>query len=123
MRETDWRGNEYGVGDLVIYARMSGRCVEMVEARVLDIWRVFRNDDWKWERLPDGTRSPKLKGTWNYETRSYDDIQDPDDELRVKLQPTGKGSRFRSYTEEFKPVTLTITENVTKISEREEVND
>lgn len=31
----DWLGNEYDVGDLVLYAAMSGRSVTMVLARVL----------------------------------------------------------------------------------------
>lgn len=116
MRIIDWRGNEYGVGDLVLYPRMDGRCVEIMEARVVDIWRVFRNDNWKWERLPDGERASKMKKEWNRETREYVSLGIPDDELRVKLQPTGAGSRFRHYEEgELKPVTLTVTENVTKL--------
>lgn len=33
----DWRGNEYDVGDIIAYPRMSGRSCEVVEAEVLEI--------------------------------------------------------------------------------------
>lgn len=34
---TDWRGNTYGVGDIVLYARQCGYAVEVVECEVLAI--------------------------------------------------------------------------------------
>lgn len=40
MKLTDWRGNEYGVGTRVIYARSSGRSVEMQEGTVTKIVEV-----------------------------------------------------------------------------------
>ena len=35
-RETDWLGNEYGVGDMILYPRTSGHSVEMVKAEVVE---------------------------------------------------------------------------------------
>lgn len=80
MRLTDWRGNEYGPGDRVIYAAMSGRCVTMVEADVIEIWRVYRNEDWEWERLPVESLVP-----------------DDKTELRVALQPVNS-SRWKQHS-------------------------
>ena len=116
MKINDWRGHSYEVGDLVLYPRMSGRSVEMMEATVVDIWRVFYNDSFEWQRLPEGERASKMKKEWNGETREFVSLGIPDDELRVKLQPTGAGSRFRHYEGvDLKPVVLQVTENITKI--------
>jgi hypothetical protein len=82
---------------------------------VLDIWYAFLNDDFKWERLPSGKRATKMKSHYDHSTREVIVTDEPDDELRIKLQPNGKGSRFRSYQKEFKPVTLTITDNITAL--------
>ena len=38
-REVDWLGNEYGVGDRVIYPRMSGQSVEMALGTVDSFYR------------------------------------------------------------------------------------
>lgn len=35
-REVDWLGNEYGVGDTVLYPRSEGRSVEMVKGEVVE---------------------------------------------------------------------------------------
>lgn len=34
QRITDWRGNEYGVGDTILYPRQSGHSVEIAEGVV-----------------------------------------------------------------------------------------
>lgn len=34
QRITDWRGNEYGVGDTILYPRQSGHSTEIVEGVV-----------------------------------------------------------------------------------------
>lgn len=39
-RETDWLGNEYGVGDEVLYPRTLGRSVEMVKG---EVWSFHEN--------------------------------------------------------------------------------
>lgn len=86
MRLTDWRGNEYGVGDTVIYGRQSGRCVELQEGVVVDIWRVYQNNSYKWVRLEDNEEPPV--GT-NY----AGEVIKNKITTRVKIQPSGNGSR------------------------------
>jgi hypothetical protein len=47
MRLTDWRGNEYGVGDRVLYSTHHGNQTEIVEGEVLDIREVEQERyDW-----------------------------------------------------------------------------
>ena len=134
MRVTDWRGNEYGVGDRVVYGRMSGRSVEMQEGVVLDIWETYQDrENYKWRRLAEGETAPS-KQRYSRETGKLEPTGEPEDTLtRVKLQPTGKGSRnfgrgdhAYSWPDGYggkmiitpktpKPVTLVIIENVTKL--------
>lgn len=77
----DWRGNEYGVGSVVLYPRASGRSVEMQEGTVERLWYVaYSRETWKWEEVSEGT---------------------PEAVLRAKVRPNGRGSRdfFRTDTE------------------------
>jgi hypothetical protein len=140
MRLTDWRGNEYGVGDKVIYGRMSGRSVEMQEAVVAEIYRAYQdNETYKWKRLAEDDEIPFMRiyqqlgpdprGDWGY-LPTGDPVEIT---VRVRVQPTGKGSRsfYRDdYTASWpdgyegkmivtphdpKPVTLIIIENITKL--------
>lgn len=78
MKTTDWQGQEYGPGDIVLYPAMSGRCVTMVKARVLDVYRVHRDDSYSWHRVRD-TATP-----------------DGDEQLRVKVEPVGS-SRWKQH--------------------------
>ncbi|TDB90942.1 hypothetical protein E1264_03815 [Actinomadura sp. KC216] len=122
MKLTDWRGNEYGVGDLVLYPRMSGRSCEVREARVLDIWQVHY-DDYKWKRWTGEGPEP-MKTVFD----GWDDDGNRVDkevsalETRIKLRPTGRSSRgFMDYSWrkdngiDVKDVTLTIIENITAL--------
>jgi hypothetical protein len=95
VRLTDWRGNEYGVGDTVIYPRQSGRSVEVKEAVVLDISKFYRDSDWNWQRMPEEGLT----------------VGNPETEIRVKVQPF-RSSRF-NYSDEYRPATITNWQNIT----------
>lgn len=131
MKLTDWRGNEYGAGSTVLYGRMSGRCVEIAEATVLDIWYVYRCPvDYVWKRLGEQEATPTERRR-NRATLSYAADEPCRTELRVRLQPLGRGSRDfdrpdsvttwpDGYSGErvdtpkpLRAVTLTVTENIT----------
>jgi hypothetical protein len=51
MRLTDWRGNEFGVGDIIIYSTVSGSSPVATEAEVVEI--EPREKNWK---TPSGVR-------------------------------------------------------------------
>jgi hypothetical protein len=149
MKVTDWRGNAYTIGDTVLYPRMSGRSCEMAEATVADIWLTYTSPEtYKWVRLKEGQEPPIV---WH--SGMGENPEDPTGpniwqrreapaktELRVRLQPNGRGSRdFYRADSVFlrdengsmirdeddravrvqvpiKPVTLTVVENVTWLS-------
>ncbi|MEV0617604.1 hypothetical protein AB0I81_30085 [Nonomuraea sp. NPDC050404] len=118
MTLTDWRGEPYTVGTLIIYPRAQGRTVEVQEGEVLDIWEVVWSG--RWMRFePDNADHKGLERV-----------------TRVKVQPTGRCSRYDmrhkqiQYDEQdqivygdddrpvlvqakAKPVVLLITENIT----------
>jgi hypothetical protein len=89
MELTDFLGHTYGPGDLVIYAAMSGRCVNMIVGRIVEIYRVAYVD-FKWERLADDAPVPR-KTNWKDE-----DIGEEDSGLRVKIQPL-RGARWEQH--------------------------
>ncbi|MEV4749026.1 hypothetical protein AB0K21_21830 [Streptosporangium sp. NPDC049248] len=129
---TDWRGNSYTVGTRVFYPRMSGRSCEIQEGTVLDIWdAVYDFDKFRWVHFdPDNPRHQKISGR--------------DRVTKVKVQPTGRGSRdfYRSNKQhkkdndgkllygddgwpvmedaDAKPVTLAIIENITVVCTHED---
>lgn len=99
MELTDWLGNEYGPGDLIIYPVGAGRSIEMQQATVVDIWTVYMcPTDYKWKRLKEGQEVPtKEEGHWNHSGGKSEWVSDGHKpvktERRVRLQPNGKGSR------------------------------
>ncbi|WP_424533677.1 hypothetical protein ACOZ38_25410 [Sphaerisporangium viridialbum] len=123
---TDWRGNPYTVGTTIFYPRMSGRSCEMAEAVVVDIYDVVWgcDDKIRWERFDPENPAHQAASGRNRVTR-------------VKVQPTGRGSRdfYRSDRRivkdengetvrndegyavwektDIKPVTLMIINNIT----------
>ncbi|WP_282203928.1 hypothetical protein [Kitasatospora fiedleri] len=98
MRLTDWRGAEYGVGDIVLYPRMSGRSCEMQEGTVTDIYVAVRDPEtYGWKRLAEGA-TPDGQPT----------------EMRVQILPTRSSREFFRWGVP-KPVTLTIVKNVTAL--------
>ena len=116
MKLTDWRGNEYGVGDMIVYPRASGRSVEMSDGVVTDIYKVYYSPEaYKWKRF-DGAEPPDTGRSARTATR-------------VQVKPTGLGSRgfwrgdWREYRAvrdgekqaEIKPVTICNIENVTVV--------
>lgn len=116
----DWRGNEFDVGSTVVYARMSGRSVEVSEAIVAEIYEVYRDDEsWDWKRIKPGVELRESQKT----------------ETRIKLQPTGPGSRdflrwsdhkfvedengkFQRIPQKPRAVTLQINNNITVVEPR-----
>ena len=116
---TDWRGNEFTIGDTVLYARLSGRCCEVAERVVVDLYETYRDhDDYKWKRV-DPLRGPPFKhkygwidaqgklrdatGLSNSQARAngwhweeYVSNEREDTERRAKIMP-GRTSRFNSY--------------------------
>ncbi|MFI6497146.1 hypothetical protein [Nonomuraea typhae] len=128
MTLTDWRGNPFTIGTTIFYPRMSGRSCEIQEGVVIDIWdAVYDRDVYRWVRF-------------NPEKISHQDATGNDRQTRVKVHPTGRGSRnfYRSdqrlVTDEqgeyvrdehgravwesvdLKPVTLMIIENITVVT-------
>ena len=73
----DWLGNDYDVGDKVIYAAMSGRSVTMVLAEVIEIFE-----------------GPK----YGYAYYQHDrELADDEKEIKVRLQPL-KSSRWKQHS-------------------------
>lgn len=107
MQLTDWLGNQYGPGDLIIYPVMSGRSVSMQQATVLDIWTVYNcPKEYKWKRLKEGDPIP-TKAEWDWDRSVTPPVSVPlgekpvRTELRVRLQPEGKSSRgYSTRTDE-----------------------
>ncbi|MFB4284886.1 hypothetical protein ACBJ59_57130 [Nonomuraea sp. MTCD27] len=118
---TDWRGNIYTVGTVILYPVGSGGSIEIQEARVVEIWDVVNDPDtYGWARFdPDNPNHAGLKRV-----------------TRVRVKPTERCSRsfFRNkavktdengafvYDEhgravwepiDAKPVIILITENIT----------
>jgi hypothetical protein len=90
VKLTDFLGKEYGPGDLVIYGAMSGRSVNVVVGRVVDIYEVYRDPDkYKWVRVPDSGEVPVKR-------YGKDAGQPEDTYLRVKVQPI-RGARWKQH--------------------------
>lgn len=106
MKLTDWLGNEYGPGDKVIYPVGASRSIELQMAEVIDIWTVYQcPEDYKWKRLEEGEEVP-TKEEFEWERSGEKPIRISKGhvpvrtELRVRLQPLGKGSRdFHTRTD------------------------
>jgi hypothetical protein len=114
---TDWRGNDFTVGDTILYARLSGRSCEMAEGVVEDLFVVWRDrETYKWVRLPENGPVPTHEvwrwrnletgeltqcgyGGWR-DREGFERVQvtEPvDTERRAKIMPTLRTSRFNSY--------------------------
>jgi hypothetical protein len=130
---TDWRGNDFTVGDTVLYARLSGRSCEMAEGVVTDLMVMYRDPDkYEWARLPEGEAVPeKLEWRW-VNPDNPDDLRfrcpqeswrdskkqvsvPVENERRAKIMPAMRTSRFNSYDKDVQPVTLRVTESITAI--------
>lgn len=109
----DWLGNEFGVGDKVIYAAGSGRSITMVVGEVTRVWEVYRDhDNYEWAVLPPGEQAP-FKKKWNQDIRDYVDLPEREKTVaRVQVKPL-RSSRWKQHYGD-KPVTITVTKNITK---------
>jgi len=114
---TDWRGNDYAKGTLILYARMSGRSCEMAEGVVKDLYEVYYGDDYTWHKLAPGETAPehevhRWKNTETGEVSKYNmqwhrqngepwvtvEVTEPrETERRAKILPTNRTSRFGGY--------------------------
>lgn len=90
MKLTDFLGKEYGPGDTVIYGAMSGRSVNVVLGRVVDIYRVYRDpEEFGWTKLAEGAPVP-TKTNWKNETSECETA------IRVKVQPL-RAARWKQH--------------------------
>lgn len=93
IKLTDWRGNEYGIGDIVVYPRMFGNSVDLHEATILDIVYMTRD-------RATGKMRPVEPG-------------EQSTILRVKVQPNGPSAR--RYRRTARPSYLYDLANITKV--------
>lgn len=113
MQLTDFMGKQYGPGDTVVYAAMSGRCANLVVATVLDIYMVWFNcyevgDRYGWEKVPVDSKGVADLGAIPAKVQG----RSRQTETRIKVQPI-RGARWKQhYTS--RAVTLTIPENIIK---------
>lgn len=106
MRNTDFRGNEYGIGDTVLYPRMSGQSCEIQEGTVLD-FKPFEDT----RRVPNPHFDQYQPADWQHNPST---ITEKFTNHKVKIQPT-RSTRFGHWNnEERKPVWIQIPENVVK---------
>lgn len=89
MKLTDFLGQEYGPGDLVIYAAHSGRSANIVIGRVTDIYRTAYVD-FRWKRLADDAPVPHRT---NYKD---EDMGEADTAIRVLVQGM-RGARWTQH--------------------------
>lgn len=96
----DWLGNEYDVGDKVIYAAGSGRSITMVLAEVVKIRKVCRDpDSWNWVEIGLDEEAP-FKTMWNHDTRQREPTDERETtEFRVTVQPLNS-SRWQQHHEQ-----------------------
>jgi len=101
----DFLGQEYDVGDKVLYAAGSGRSITMVLAEVVGISKHYRDpDEWHWVKVGMDDPVPH-KRRWNRETKEYDPLaEEVDTEIRVSVQPLNSSrweqhSRVKVYTD------------------------
>lgn len=127
IRVKDWRGNEYGVGSVVLYPRTSGRSVEMCEGTVERLWYVGRVD-YEWKEVPEGTEGAMLRAKVRPNGRGSRDFYRTDSEARYYIKGT-EHEIDREYAWKFlpdeyeirwspipiKPVTIINTENLTAV--------
>jgi hypothetical protein len=100
MKTTDWQGQEYGPGDTVLYAAMSGRCVTMIKAEVLDIWETYQSDEtWKWERLDKAPHD--LQIMLREHDAGVEREYDKKIHLRVQVKPVGSSRWKQHYGKDF----------------------
>jgi hypothetical protein len=89
----DWRGNLYSVGTQVVYPRsVYAGTVEIAHGTVTDIYRVTRDEDFKWVRIDP--------------VSAYADW-----EWRVSIRTTGSSN----LGEDCKEVTIKNIKNITVI--------
>lgn len=112
MKLTDWRGNEYGVGDTVLYPRVDGRSAEMAEGVVKEIYVAFYDhDDYKWKRLGEGG-VPPMRERWNHGSLCYEEVP-AESETRVVIEQTRSARSFSGGKK--RPARVTIVENITAV--------
>jgi len=148
LTKTDFLGSEYGPGDIVIYGQSSGRCINMIKAKVLEIkengnvrvqplggsrWQGHSNRryyvDTRTGKRIDPYRSDKhVEKDAHYVDQSGKEYSS--NELyrlpyfeRRNLNTTYVPTKFKDYVESriepIKAVTLTVTENIVKFADGE----
>lgn len=121
MKMQDFLGREYGAGDLVIYAAMSGRCVNMIIGRCVEVYEVFLSPNtYNWLKLKEGQAAPFNKrygyfdaegilvseNVWRadgydrsaLDWREYLTDERMETHIRVKVQPL-RGARWVQHSD------------------------
>lgn len=137
---TDFLGNEYGIGDTIVYAAMSGRSVNMVLAEIVSFnesgtTTVQPLEGARWKQHSSRTRyidsrSGKGIDPWfdkhievqrhyihNTTGERIDDLYEIDWRLRGEYRtvPVVYKDYVTQVTSGPKPVTLQITKNIVKV--------
>lgn len=133
----DWRGNEWGVGSVILYPRMSGRSCEIQEGTVERIWWVktgFKTEGSRWGswEVPEGTEEAVMRVRVRPNGRGSRDFCRTDRVARYRVKATGEILGWKDFylsghykdsdsyevvwnAIPLKPVTLTVTENITAL--------
>jgi len=129
----DWLGNDYDVGDKVIYATMYGHLVNMVLAEVVGIFKgpKYGYAGYTHRELTEDDKEIKVKlqplksSRWKQhygrkvftDIRTGERIKNPYDDIRYVGWDGSPNQPFREYvkvTNIIKPVVIAVTENIVK---------
>jgi hypothetical protein len=148
LTKTDFLGNEYGPGDIVIYAQLRDRSINMIKARVVEVKengnvkvQPLGGSRWKGhhgkgyyvdvrteERISDPWASEHVEKAGHYvdqygneytSSEYYSLNWEQRRNLNVRSVPTKFKDYVESRTDPVKPVTLTVTENIVKFADGE----
>lgn len=147
MTKEDFLGNEYSAGDVIVYAGLSGRAVQMVKAEVVElkdngnvVVQPLAGSRWGRSRQTRYIDSRTGKGIDPYATDKHDEVS-----AHYRVKATGEvlsqeeywilpwsptkfqdheyvPTVFKDYVQEVdsppKKVTLTVTENIVLLEKR-----
>lgn len=153
LTKTDFLGNEYGPGDIVVYGQSSGRCINMIKARVLEIkengnvkvqplagsrWtghrgKTYSVDNRTGKRIDPWAASGKHIKEPSYYLGSDGNKYSMEEHRRLPWQERTTlkfnyvATVFHDYvetrTDPVAPVTIQITENIVKFADGELTED
>lgn len=146
LTKTDFLGSEYGPGDIIIYAQLRDRSINMIKAQVIQVKengnvkvQPLGGSRWKGHSVKgyyvDSRTEAKIADPWasehvekeghyvdqygnEYTSSEYFKLNwEKRRNLNVRSVPT----KFKDYVqyraEPVRPVTLTVTENIVKLAD------